>query len=100
MTRNAVDIASGVTLNIRSGNRSVVQDCLINDGTIDCTAGSGTFEMCRYDGDATRPESWRVAEGPDNKASGSSPRRSIAIEGLGQGSLRYPGTDPATHVLN
>ncbi len=91
MTHHAVDIASRVTLNIRSGNRSVVQDSLINDGT----AGSGTFEIFRYDGDATRPESWRVAEAPDNKASGSSPRRRIGIEGLGQGSLRSSRTDPA-----
>ena len=34
MTRHTVDIAPGVTLNIRSGNRSVVQDSLINDGFI------------------------------------------------------------------
>lgn len=40
-----VHIASGATLDIRSGDRFVVQSSLINDGTIDRTAGTGTFEI-------------------------------------------------------
>lgn len=40
-----VHIASGATLDIRSGDRFAVQSSLINDGAIDRTAGSGTFEI-------------------------------------------------------
>lgn len=40
-----VHIASGATLDIRSGVQFVVQDSLTNDGTIDRTAGTGEFNV-------------------------------------------------------
>lgn len=40
-----VHVATGATVDIRSGDRWVVQSTLVNDGTIDRTAGAGTFEI-------------------------------------------------------
>jgi len=40
-----VHIAAGATLDIRSGDRFAVQASLVNDGTIDRTAGTGNFDI-------------------------------------------------------
>lgn len=40
-----VHVAAGATVDIRAGDRLVVQSTLLNDGTIDRTAGTGAFEI-------------------------------------------------------